>query len=111
MGVVNANQDLYPINFPYGGEITFMAQIPESSDTSLVFGFEYAFDSATACNSLATGGSNIRWLCPLHGSGTPQGWEKRFYSFLMYILERDQGVLVWDVENHGYFEGEPDSDD
>ena len=28
----------------------------------------------------------------------------------MYILERDQGVLVWDVEVHGYFEGEPDSD-
>ena len=110
-GVANANLDLYPISFPYGGEITFMAQIPEGgSDTSLVFGFEYAFDSATD-NSLATdavliSGGPARYTVQV----PPQGWEKRFYSFLMYILERDQGVLVWDVEVHGYFEGEPDSD-
>lgn len=110
-GVANANLDLYPISFPYGGEITFMAQIPEGgSDTSLVFGFEHGFDSDTD-NSLETdavliSGGPARYTIQV----PPQDSEQRFYSFLMYIIERDQGVLVWDVEVHGYFEGEPDSD-
>ncbi|MCH1553008.1 MAG: hypothetical protein L7S45_00275, partial [Luminiphilus sp.] len=110
-GVANTNLDLYPISFPYGGEITFMAQIPEGgSDTSLVFRFEYGFDSATD-SSLETDAILISDGPTRYTIQVPaQGWDQRFYSFLMYIVERDQGVLVWDVEVHGYFEGESDSD-
>ena len=110
-GVANTNGMLYPIYFPFGGEVSFTAEIPEGgTDTSIFFRFENApypnnvpsFDSETV---LINGGPT-RYTIDIPA----QGWDQAFNSMLMYIIERDQGVIVSDVEVIGYYEGEIDSD-
>ena len=110
-GVANTNGMLYPIYFPFGGEVSFTAEIPEGgTDTSIFFRFENApypnnvpsFDSETVLIS----GGPTRYTIDIPA----QGWDQAFNSMLMYIIERDQGVIVSDVEVIGYYEGEIDSD-
>ena len=110
-GVANTNIDLYPLIFPAGGQISFMAAVPVGGfDTSVYFRFENLpfpdndpfFDTETRVIS----GEPARYVIDIPATG----YEQTYSSLLMYIVERDQGVKVWDVEVESFYETEVDSD-
>ena len=98
-GVANTNTTLYPMSFPDGGEVLFRAAIPEGgADTNIRFVFEanpYPNNtpSFSTENVLISGGLMEYWV-----DIPPQDPNQTFNSFLMYIVERDQSVIVEDIE-------------
>ena len=110
-GVSNTNSELYPIYFPFGGKVSFTAEIPEGgANTSIFFRFENAplpdNDPSFDTEAVLISGGPSRYTIEIPA----KGWDQGFNSLLMYIIERDQGVIVSDVEVVGYYEGEIDSD-
>ena len=105
-GVANENPDLYPLHFPEGGEVLFRAAIPEGgADTNIRFLFEanpYPNNTPSVGteNVLISGG-----LADYSVQIPPQDPNQDFNSFLMYIVERDQSVMVKDIEVVMYGDG------
>ena len=105
-GVANTNVDLYPLHFGEGGEVRFRAAIPEGgADTNIRFLFEanpYPNNNPSVGteNVLISGG-----LADYSVQIPPQDPNQDFNSFLMYIVERDQSVMVKDIEVVMYGDG------
>jgi len=98
-GFANDNANVYPFSFPVGGTLTFMASVPEGgADTNLKFRFERSphpnTDPAFDLELVTVSGST-----PTEYTVTipAQDMESTYESFLMYIAERDQGVIVTDI--------------
>ena len=98
-GFANDNANVYPFTFPAGGTVTFTAAVPEGgADTTLRFRFERrpfpnadpAFDLATV---VVSGSTPTEYTVAIPA----QDAENTYDSFLMYIVERDQGVMVSDI--------------
>ena len=89
------NADIYPISFPEGGSITFTASA--AVPTNVRFRFEYkpfpdvdpAYDTA---NVLIDSAEPTEYTIEIPSQG-----ENTFSSFLLYLVERDQSVVVTDV--------------
>jgi uncharacterized surface protein with fasciclin (FAS1) repeats len=89
------NTDIYPISFPEGGSITFTASA--AVPTNVRFRFEYkpfpdvdpAYDTA---NVLIDSTEPTEYTIEIPSQG-----ENTFSSFLLYLVERDQSVVVTDV--------------
>lgn len=98
-GFANDNAEVYPFTFPAGGTLTFTASVAEGvADTTLRFRFERrpfpntdpAFDLA---NVVVSGSTATEYSVTIPA----QDAENTYESFLMYIVERDQGVTVTDI--------------
>ena len=98
-GFANDNANVYPFSFPVGGTVTFMASVPEGgADTNLKFRFERrAFPNTDPAFDLelvtVSGSTPTEYTVTIPA----QDAESTYESFLMYIVERDQGVLVTDI--------------
>lgn len=121
-GVANENPLLYPLSFPEGGEITFMAAPllgPESTEgpistgdssvVSVYFRFENApypdTDPAFNTEPVKIYGLPTDYVVSI----PPQPADQTFSSFLMFIEGVDQGVVAWDI-NVSMMSGPADSD-
>ena len=99
-GFANTNASLYPFSFPNGGTITFTAALPSGgSDTQVNFLFEsnpYPDNSVSfrTKNVTVTGETEQTYEVTFEA----QSADQTFKSFIMYIVERDQGVIVKDVK-------------
>jgi hypothetical protein len=117
-GVANTNTTLYPMSFPNGGEVRFKAATPpDGMSTQVFFKFEAnpypnnnpSFDTATALVS----GDLMDYTLEIPAQDAAQ----EYNSFLMYIVERDQPVMVQQVEVVAFEsldsddDGVPDDDD
>jgi hypothetical protein len=109
-GVANTNTALYPLSFPNGGEVRFKAGTPpEGGSTQVYFKFEAnpypnnnpSFDTSTALVS----GELTDYTLEVPA----QDPDQEYNSFLMYIVERDQPVMVENIEVVSF--GPPDADD
>ena len=109
-GVANTNTALYPMSFPHGGEVRFVAGTPpEGGSTQIYFKFEAnpypnnnpSFDTSTALVS----GELTDYTLEIPA----QDPDQQYNSFLMYIVERDQPVMVQNIEVVAF--GPPDADD
>ena len=100
------NADIYPISFPEGGSITFTASA--AVPTNVRFRFEYkpfpdvdpAYDTA---NVLIDSTEPTEYTIEIPSQG-----ENTFSSFLLYLVERDQSVVVTDVVVTSGVEAEPE---
>jgi hypothetical protein len=97
-GFANNNGDMYPMEFANGGKVTFTAAIPDGGvDTNVRFVFENApypdvNPNFSTANVLVSGGeATYEVEIPAQAEG------QTFSSFLMYIVERDQPVMVTNV--------------
>ena len=121
-GVANENPLLYPLSFPEGGEINFIAAPllgPESTErpistgeptpVSVYFRFENAPspDSDLSFNTepVEIYGPPADYVVTI----PPQPADHTFSSFLMFIEGVDQGVVAWDI-NVSMMSGPTDSD-
>ena len=98
-GFANDNAQMYPLSFPYGGKITFTASIPEgSTDTNVRFRFERlpfpdvepSYNTETVLVTTSGGERTYTIEVPDQGANT-------FQSFLLYVADRDQPVMIKDV--------------
>ena len=97
-GFANTNTSLYPFSFASGGTITFTAAATSDGETSVRFTFENDAYPDTVPNFTTT---------PVTVSGTEekvysvdfsaQAADQTFKSFLMYLADRDVGVVIKDV--------------
>ena len=98
-GFANENAEMYPMSFENGGKVTFTAAIPECGvDCTNV---RFVFDNApfpdvepnfSTDNLVISGGEAVYEVeFPAQAAG------QTFSSFLMYIVENDQPVMVTDV--------------
>jgi hypothetical protein len=97
-GFANTNTSLYPFSFASGGTITFTAAATADGETSVRFTFENDAYPDTVPNFTTT---------PVTVSGTDekvysvdfsaQAADQTFKSFLMYLADRDVGVVIKDV--------------
>jgi hypothetical protein len=93
-GFANENADLYPFSFPNGGSITFTASA--TVDTNINFRFERLpfpdVDPAFSTSNVTISGEEKSYTVEFDATG-----ENTYASLLMYIVERDQTVMVKDV--------------
>ena len=94
-GFANENTDLYPFSFPNGGSITFTASA--AVDTNINFRFERLpypdVDPAFSTDNVTISGAEEKsYTVEFDATG-----ENTYSSLLMYIVERDQTVMVKDV--------------
>ena len=93
-GFANENADLYPFSFPNGGSITFTASA--TVDTNINFRFERLpfpdVDPAFSTANVTISGEEKSYTVEFDATG-----ENTYASLLMYIVERDQTVMVKDV--------------
>ena len=103
-GFANNNAQMYPISFPYGGKISFTASIPEgSADTNVRFRFERlpfpdtepSYNTPPVLVTQSGGERTYTIEVPSQGSNT-------FQSFLLYLNDRDQEVMIKDVTVEEY---------
>ena len=107
-GFANNNAQMYPLSFPHGGKITFTASIPEgSTDTNVRFRFERlpfpdtepSYNTETVLVTTSGGERTYTIEVPDQGTNT-------FESFLLYVVDRDQPVMIKDVTVEEYAEEE-----
>ena len=94
-GFANENTDLYPFSFPNGGSISFTASA--AVDTNINFRFERLpypdVDPAFSTDNVTISGAEEKsYTVEFAATG-----ENTYASLLMYIVERDQTVMVKDV--------------
>ena len=115
-GTANLNADLYPLSFPSGGELRFKAEIPEGgADTSVNFKFERLpypdTEPSFFTDNTVISGAETDYVV----SVPAQDASHTFSSLLMFIVERDQPVIVRDVQvitaGDGDGDGVPDASD
>ncbi len=99
-GFANNNADIYPFNFPKGGSIQFTAAIPADGVdyTNVRFVFENApypdvDPNFSTANVEVAGSTETTYTVEIPA----QAADQTFSSFLMYIVEQDQPVLIKDV--------------
>ena len=103
-GFANDNTTLYPMSFPYGGKLTFTAAIPEGgADTAVYFRFERlpfpnTEPSYNTDNVLVTTSGGTR----TYTIEIPDQGDNTFESFLLYVVDRDQPVMIKDVVVESY---------
>jgi hypothetical protein len=98
-GFANLNADIYPFTFDNGGSITFTAAVPAGgADTSIYFRFERLphpdVDPAFNLDPvLVVGETEMEYTVtiPAQAAGTT------YSSFLMYVVDQDQPVIVKDI--------------
>lgn len=103
-GFANINTSSYPLSFPNGGLITFNAALPEGgAQTSVYFRFERLpwpeVDPSFNTDSVIVISEETREYSvniPEQDAGNT------YESFLMYITERDQEVIITDVNVSSY---------
>ena len=110
-GVANSNPDFFPLYFPGGGTVSFMAEIPQGSEAASIF---FRFEDAPNQDNTISIETD-----PILISGGPQqyvvdvpaqGWDQRFESFQMYITEPGDSVIVWNVEVEVLYDTDSDGD-
>ena len=93
-GFANENADLYPFSFPNGGSVTFTASA--TVDTNINFRFERLpypdVDPAFSTDNVTISGEEKSYTVEFAATG-----ENTYASLLMYIVERDQTVMIKDV--------------
>ena len=93
-GFSNNNAALYPFSFPNGGTVTFTASAAVA--TNVNFRFEKApypdVDPAFSTENVTISGEEKSYSVEFGAQG-----ENTFASLLMYIVERDQTVMVKNV--------------
>ncbi len=104
-GFANENADMYPMSFPNGGQLSFTGAIPDGGvDTSVRFVFEFMpfpdVDPSFATADVTISDSSATYTLDI----PPQG-DNTFSSFLFYINDRDQGVIISDVIVTAYGSG------
>ena len=98
-GFANLNVDIYPFTFDNGGSITFTAAVPAGgADTSIYFRFERlphpdVDPSFNLDPVLIVGETELEYIVtiPAQAAGTT------YSSFLMYVVDQDQPVIVKDI--------------
>jgi hypothetical protein len=99
-GFANTNAALYPYNFPYGGSITFTAAVAAGgTDTNVRFLFEADphpnnNPNFTTTNVTVSGETETSYTVEFGAQAADQDWN----SLIMYIVERDQAVIVKDIQ-------------
>ncbi|MCT2533730.1 hypothetical protein N2488_11095 [SAR92 clade bacterium H231] len=98
-GWANTNTAITPFAFPYGGKVTFKAALPSGgANTALKFKFEKDahpdvnpsfFTDTVVVNSETEATYEVTF------AARPTG--EVYKGLLMYIVERDQGVIIKDV--------------
>ena len=96
-GWSNNNVAVYPLTLPEDKVITFRGSVPDGVDANVHFRFEYSAwpdtEPSFTTDAVTVSGSDeatYTIAVPAQGANT-------FSSFLMYITERDVGVVVQDV--------------
>lgn len=98
-GFANTNAELYPFNFALGGKITFTGAIPSGgSSVAVNFRFEKnpfpdvdpAFSTKNVTVSGLTETTYTVYIPPQDATNT-------FSSLLLYLVERDSGVIIKNI--------------
>ena len=102
-GVANTNVDLYPLHFPEGGEVRFRAAIPEGgADTSINFKFERLpypdTEPSFFTDNAVISGPERDYVITI----PQQDASNTFSSILMFIVERDQPVMLKEIRVEAY---------
>ena len=98
-GFANTNEALYPLNFPEGGEVRFRAMIREGdAATTIFFKFENAphpdVDPFFETDQVVISGGLADYSVEI----PPQDPNQDYRSFLLYLVERDQPVMMREIE-------------
>jgi hypothetical protein len=96
-GFANVNTSLYPISISQAGTLTFNASVPSGVSADLYFRFEKnpypdVEPSFNTAHVTVTGSETASYSVEL-----PAQADKTFSSFLMYVVDKDIGVVVTDV--------------
>lgn len=102
-GFANDNADMYPMSFEYGGKVAFTASIPDGgSPTSVRFVFENApypdVDPNFSTEAVLVSGAEATYEVEFPAQAAGQ----TFSSFLMYVVDRDQDVMITNVNVTAY---------
>ena len=99
-GFANISSGLYPYRFPFGGEITFSAALPEGKDAASVrFRFEkMPFPDVDPAFDLTPVAITSTELTEYKVTIPPQNEANTYSSFLMYIVNKGNSVIVKDVK-------------
>jgi len=98
-GFANLNVDIYPFTFANGGSITFTAAVAAGgADTNVYFRFERlpfpdvdpSFDLEQV---LIVGETELEYTVTI----PPQDAANTYESFLLYVVEQDQTVIIKDI--------------
>ena len=125
-GFANTNTAMYPLAFPAGGKITFVASIPNDGSAGVYFRFERLpydpNDSGATEPSYNTESVTIAGTDHLvYEVEVPAQGTNTFSSFLLYIETRDEPVMIGSVQVESYddsagpmdtdMDGVPDDED
>ena len=93
-GVANSNTDMYPMKFPNGGTLSVTASASTATNINLLWEanpYPNNNPQFRSDNILVSGAEQTyTWTIPAQGDQT-------FNAFNMYIVERDQPVVVTNV--------------
>ena len=104
-GFANEDTSLYPISFPDGGSITFMASAPDTAD--IYFRFEYMpYPDVEPSYNTASVSITSTDLADYVVYIPPQG-VFTFSSFLLYVTTLDVPVTLSHVMIHEHSAGDP----
>ena len=98
-GFANLNVDIYPFTFANGGTITFTAALAAGgSDTNVYFRFERlpfpdVDPSFNLENVLISGEAELEYSVTIPAQDAANTYE----SFLLYVVEQDQTVIIKDI--------------
>jgi hypothetical protein len=95
-GFANKNSSLYPINLEAGSVVSFTGSVPSGGSVDLEFRFEnQPHPNNTVIHSSAvvtvSGSSSSQYTVAIPDNAT------EFNNFLMYLLTKDEGVVVTNV--------------
>jgi surface protein len=98
-GFANADTSNYPFNFNNDGKITFNYDNQNNSDVTIRFRFERLPNPDTEPSY-----NTASYTCPANTSDmgeieiTSEGDNKNFSNVLLYIVERDLGIILSDIK-------------
>jgi len=103
-GYANENFSLYPLSFPEGGVIDFIAGVPSGGQVELYFKFERLPFDAEGNGGDDTEPSFVTESVTVSGEGSyqvsipVQDANNTYSSYLMYITTRDEGLKAADIQ-------------
>ncbi len=104
-GFSNDNAALYPLSFPFGGEVTFTGMLASADDADVNVRFRFErlpfpdVDPAFNTEAVTVTGTEAATYKVTFG---PQASANTFSSFLMYLNERDAPVTITDIKVKAY---------
>jgi len=104
-GFANMNTDLYPMDFPYGGEVVFTAAVPAGESADVRFRFEnLPYSDADPSRVEPSYNTAAVTVSSVEGEGNeytieiPEQGENTFESLIMYLDTREVAVIISEIE-------------